>query len=274
MELPAPVSAKHPMQRLGKNQGGYFGETVAISDVLQHIVATATRHGWRLENFLQTDTLTLPALHRRSATATRRIYISAGIHGDEPAGPAAILQLLEQNDWPSDADLWLCPCLNPAGFALNRRENNTGIDLNREYHAPTATEVQAHIRWLDGQPDFDLALCLHEDWESHGFYLYELNPDGLPSLAEKIIAAVAPVCPIDLSPVIETRPAHGGIVRPDVDPLSRPQWPEAFYLLQHKTRLSYTLEAPSDFPLATRTAALATAVKAALQAFTVHREEL
>ena len=74
--------------------------------------------------------------------------------------------------------------------------------------------------------------------------------------------------------MIETRPAHGGIVRPDVDPLSRPQWPEAFYLLQHKTRLSYTLEAPSDFPLATRTAALATAVKAALQAFTVHREEL
>lgn len=255
------------MQRLGKNHGGYFGETLTIGDVLQRIVATAIHHGWRIENFLQTDTLTLPALHRRSPAATHRIYISAGIHGDEPAGPAAILQLLEENVWPADADLWLCPCLNPTGFTLNRRENAGGIDLNREYHAPTATEVQAHIRWLDTQPTFDLGLCLHEDWEAHGFYLYELNPDQRPSLAEAIIASVAQVCPIDLSAEIETRPARGGIVRPDVDPLSRPQWPEAFYLLQHKTRLSYTLEAPSDFPLATRTAALATAVKTALENF-------
>ena len=258
------------MQRSGKNQGGYFGETIAIGAVLQRIIAAATRHGWRVENFLQADTLTLPALHRRSTTATHRIYISAGIHGDEPAGPAAILQLLEENTWPSDADLWLCPCLNPTGFALNRRENASGIDLNREYHAPVAPEVLAHTRWLESQPRFDLGLCLHEDWESHGFYLYELNPDQRPSLAEAIITSVARVCPIDLSPVIETRPARGGIVRPDVDPRSRPQWPEAFYLLQHKTRLSYTLEAPSDFPLALRTAALTTAVKTALETFSAH----
>ncbi|GDY21541.1 hypothetical protein LBMAG56_28880 [Verrucomicrobiota bacterium] len=262
------------MQRSGKNQGGYFGETLDIGDVLRRIAATASRCGWRLEHFHHLGTHSLAALHRRSAAPARRIYISAGIHGDEPAGPLAVLQLLEQNDWPADADLWLCPCLNPAGFTLNRRENASGIDLNREYHAPVAPEVLAHTRWLAAQPAFDLALCLHEDWESHGFYLYELNPDQRPSLAEKIIAAVAPVCPIDLSPVIETRPARGGIVRPDVDPLSRPQWPEAFYLLQHKTRLSYTLEAPSDFPLATRTAALATAVKAALENFAAHREAL
>ena len=255
------------MQRLNKNQGGYFGETLDIGDLLARTTAAAARHGWRVEKFLETGAFALPALHRRSPAATHRIYISAGIHGDEPAGPAAILQLLEANTWPSDADLWLCPCLNPTGFALNRRENASGIDLNREYHAPVAPEVLAHTRWLESQPRFDLALCLHEDWESHGFYLYELNPDQRPSLAEAIIASVARGCPIDLSPVIETRPASGGIVRPDVDPLSRPQWPEAFYLLQHKTRLSYTLEAPSDFPLATRTAALVTAVKTALQTF-------
>jgi hypothetical protein len=32
----------------------------------------------------------------------------------------------------------------------------------------------------------------------------------------------------------------------------------------HKTRLSYTLEAPSDFPLPTRVAALVSAARAAL----------
>jgi hypothetical protein len=81
---------------------------------------------------------------------------------------------------------------------------------------------------------------------------------------ELAIAAVAEVCPIDTSPLIEGRPAVNGIIRPHLDPATRPQWPEAFYLLQNKTRLSLTLEAPSDFPLATRVAALVRAVRVLL----------
>ena len=75
---------------------------------------------------------------------------------------------------------------------------------------------------------------------------------------------MAGVCPIDWSEQIEGRPAKGGIIRPDPSPLSRPQWPEAFYLLSHKTRLSYTLEAPSDFPLSVRVNALVAAVNTVL----------
>ena len=106
---------------------------------------------------------------------------------------------------------------------------------------------------------------MHEDWESHGFYIYELNPDNQPSLAEAIVARVANVCPIDRSEMIEGRPAHSGVIRPSADPRSRPDWPEAFFLLTHKTRLSYTLEAPSDFPLTARVAALVTGVNTALE---------
>jgi hypothetical protein len=156
--------------------------------------------------------------------------------------------------------------LNPTGFALNRRENRDGHDLNRQYLTPQAEETLAHIAWLKRQPSFDLCFCLHEDWEAHGFYLYELNPDRLPSLAEAMIARVATLCPIDPSEIIEDRPAQGGIIRPDLDPRTRPQWPEAFFLITHKTRLSYTLEAPSDFPLAVRVAALVSVVRAALEA--------
>jgi hypothetical protein len=95
--------------------------------------------------------------------------------------------------------------------------------------------------------------------------VYELNPDNQPSLAEAIVARVREVCPIDRSEVIEGRPALNGIIRPSVDPRSRPDWPEAFFLITHKTRLSYTLEAPSDFPLTTRVAALVAGVAAALE---------
>ena len=257
------------MQRLGKNVGKYLGDTIEIQQVLRDIDSAATGHGWKSEVFFQAQDLKLVALTRgpkpNAAGRTRRIYLSAGIHGDEPAGPLAALNLIRNDQWPENVELWFCPCLNPLGFALNSRENSKGFDLNREYLKPTAEEITAHITWLERQPNFDLCLLLHEDWESHGFYLYEQNPDARVPLAEPMIEAVSKVCPVDPNELIEGRPAKNGIIRPNLDPRTRPQWPEAFYLITHKTRQSYTLEAPSDYPLQTRvdglTAAVNTAVK-------------
>jgi hypothetical protein len=136
--------------------------------------------------------------------------------------------------------------------------------LNRDYRNPQAAETRAHIAWLERQPLFEVYFCLHEDWESHGFYVYEQNPDGKSSLAERIVAAVKAVCPIDESEIIEDRPAQNGIIRPNLNPHERPLWPEALWLITKKSRQGYTLEAPSDFPLATRVDALVTAVKVAI----------
>jgi hypothetical protein len=55
-----------------------------------------------------------------------------------------------------------------------------------------------------------------------------------------------------------------GVIRPRTRPESRPDWPEALFLTHEKTRCSYTLEAPSDYPLSVRAAALVTGVRAAL----------
>jgi predicted deacylase len=257
------------VQKLGKNHDGYHGETIDIRAVLRDVEAAARQNGWQREVFFKLGDLELIALHRAplSSEALRpapRAYISTGIHGDEPAGPLAALRLLQENIWPPNAELWLLPCLNPTGFVLNSRENDGRKDLNRDYRHLETQEVAAHIRWLERQPQFEVTLCLHEDWESQGFYVYELNPDGQAALAEKIVTAVAKVCPIDLSPVIEGREAQGGIINPSLDPATRPQWPEAFWLIQHKTRQCCTLEAPSDFPLPTRVDALVAAVNVAL----------
>jgi len=263
----SPAAGKQHPLRLGKNIKGYFGENIDIDRVLRDCRAAAQTHGWAAEDLPATPGLSLLALTRRaSRPADRpfRIYLSTGIHGDEPAGPLAATQLLQEDRWPP-ADLWFCPCLNPGGFRLRSRANPEGRDLNRQYRCPNAPETTAHIGWLLRQPAFDLCLCLHEDWESHGFYLYELNPEGRPSLAEAMIERVADVCPIDHSEIIEGRKARNGIIRSNLDPAKRPQWPESFFLLTHKTPLSYTLEAPSDFPLAARVAALVAAVRAALE---------
>jgi len=260
------------VERLGKNHGGYHGETIDVRAVLRDVETAAQQQDWTVESFGQQAELDLIALHRASVSfhhpqSPIRIYLSAGIHGDEPAGPLAALRLLRENHWPPSAELWFCPCLNPMGFVLNRRENPVGRDLNRDYRHLETAEVRAHITWLERQPQFDLYLCLHEDWEAHGFYLYEQNPDGKPPLAETIIEAVQKVCPIDPSEIIEDRPAKGGIIRPNLDPNTRPQWAEAFYLIMHKSRLGCTLEAPSDFPLPVRVNALVTGVNAAMKSF-------
>jgi protein MpaA len=270
----AALTGAKAAQRLGKNINGYFGETIDLPAVLRDCVAAARSHGWSISEIPVNETTSLPAFCRPgnvlgtppdSREPGSRVYLSAGIHGDEPAGPLAVRHLLQENRWPTGFGIWLCPCLNPTGFMSNRRENFQGLDLNRQYHGPQAPETAAHIRWLEQQPAFDLCLCLHEDWEAHGFYVYELNPDPRPSLAQAIIERVTPVCPVDQSELIEGRPARGGIIRPTVDPRERPQWPESFYLLTYKTRLSYTLEAPSDFALANRVAALVVGVNAALE---------
>jgi len=242
-----------------------LGKTIDIHQVLRDDLAAARQFGWQIEEIQVSDNLDLLAFKRVLEAPRKRLYLSTGIHGDEPAGPLAVRQLMGENNWPDDADIRICPCLNPTGFPLNRRENADGVDLNRDYRHLRSAEVRAHVAWLNQQPNFDLALCLHEDWESHGFYVYEVNPDHEPSLGEKMMQAVSRVCPIDFSSVIEDRPAQGGIIRPDIEPAKRPQWPEALFLVTNKTRHSYALEAPSDFPLPTRVAALATAVRVVLQ---------
>jgi len=270
-QTPAEVAE---IRRLGKNISGYFGETIDIDAVVGDCEAAARRHGWSVQEIParpEARMLSFSRTPRAKASAggsePRTVYISAGIHGDEPAGPLAVRELLQENQWPGALRLLLCPCLNPVGFRLNRRENEEGLDLNRQYLQPQTGQTQAHIAWLRQQPAFDLCLCLHEDWEAQGFYLYELNPDGRPSLAEAMVSSVAKVCPIDRSEIIEGRPAQYGIIRPGIDPRTRPQWPESFFLITYKTRLSYTLEAPSDFALAVRVAAIVQGVRAAMDAF-------
>jgi len=254
------------MQRLGKNNGGYQGERIDIRKVLGEIERLALAEGWERDPIAISEQNVLPAFVRAPAGVRQHVYISTGIHGDEPAGPLAVLQLFQEKRWAPGVGVSLVPCLNPGGFEKNCRENEDGIDLNRDYRALKTPLVRAHVEWLSRQPRFDVTLLLHEDWESNGFYLYELNPTRVSSFSNSIIERVQRVCPIDTAPQIEGRPAQNGVICANPDLMKRPDWPEAFYLIHNKSPLSYTLEAPSDFELPVRVKALVEGVSAVLEA--------
>ena len=74
-------------------------------------------------------------------SAPRRILVVGCIHGDECAGTAVTRALARSS--PS-VDLWLVPNLNPDGFALGRRQNGRGVDLNRNF--PSEWEPRG-ARW-------------------------------------------------------------------------------------------------------------------------------
>jgi predicted deacylase len=246
----------------------YRGEPIEIQSVLDRI-ARAAKLPWVQDNVSVSDErlpqrTTALAYRRTSRFPHKRVYLSTGIHGDEPAGPLAIAQLMEMDAFPDAAEVWVCPCLNPTGFQQNSRQNATGFDLDTDYRRLETEEVRTHVSWLKRKPNFDVTLCLHEDHTTKGFYVWEANPDDIASPAKRIISRVAGVCPIERSDVIRNLPADNGVVRSNGNPYSNFEWNEAMFLATHKTKLSYNLQAPSQLPMAVRAAGLAAAVLAVM----------
>ena len=258
------VAAMHLLQRLGKNLGGYYGERIRAEEVLAEVAAAAANRGWRVRTIAAGSAGNLTVLEREPAIVKRRVYLSAGIHGDEPAGPLAVRQLIEEDRWPVDAHLVVWPMLNPRGLARGTRENARGVDLNRDYREPKTDEVKAHLAWLKTQARFDVALCLHEDWEASGFYVYERTQRAEAALARRIVAEVGKSFPVDRAETIDGWRARDGVILAN-DPVEmRPLWAEALYLGTFCANECCTLEAPSDFPLPARVGALVAGVRAAL----------
>ena len=197
-----------------------------------------------------------------------RVYLSGGIHGDEPAGPLALLELIRGGHLSQPDIHWLvCPALNPDGLANGIRENAGGIDLNRDYLTQQGPETIAHRAWIDARPAPELFLSFHEDWETRGFYFYEINlGEDDPARAARILEAVAPWFPPEAGPVIDGHHVRAsGWIHHAAEPDLPEGWPEAIFLAKHGCPLSLTFETPSRSPLGARVAALVAAARAALE---------
>lgn len=187
--------------------------------------------------------------------AKKKVALSGGIHGDEPAGVEAMLGVLamlkKKPGLMERFHFTLLPCSNPFGYEHHTRENGSKKDLNRQYSkSRPPSEVRLIKKALDGRR-FDLSIEFHEDIDTPGFYLYEIAEKPERAVAAKIVSKVARKYPINLQEEIEGAPAKGGIISPTVasDFFRRriergKQWPQALYLYKQGTPHLITSETP------------------------------
>jgi hypothetical protein len=210
---------------------------------------------------------------RRPAPGRPWIYLSAGIHGDETGATEGLLDWAAATGLPfTDFNLLVFPCLNPWGLVNNSRVDADGRDLNRTYHDDAVPQTAAHkaalAGWhtpdLDGRRPFALSLCLHEDYDANGVYIYEIQ-GARPYWAERLLEASRRHLPADTRRSIEGRSARAGIVRRAIDLASMPLHPEAFTLHFHHAERTFTAETPSEAHLDARAAAHAAIIEQAVR---------
>jgi protein MpaA len=128
------------------------------------------------------------------------VALAAGIHGDEPAGPWALLELVEQGGLDERFAYRIWPCTNPSGFEAGTRESADGIDLNRTFGRGGGSPEARAILTANRNRKFALSLDLHEDVDAIGFYCYEYGGGTIGRAALRALEGAG--LPID--PLVET----------------------------------------------------------------------
>ncbi len=168
----------------------------------------------------------------------KRIGLFALLHGDEPAGAAALLKLLQfcvqEPSLAAGYDLVCYPVCNPTGYEDGTRANRAGADLNREFWRQSPhPEVQILERELREQ-SFDGIIALHADDTSTGIYGYAHGRELNESLVEPALRASERVIPCNVEPVIDGFAARGSIISDCFEGVLRPapeQHPQPFEII-------------------------------------------
>ena len=177
------------------------------------------------------------------------VYLSAGIHGDEPASTEGAIRWAEANTATLHAlPCVIFPCLNPWGLVNNTRLDEQCQDLNRLFktdHVPFIQALKVQIKPFR----FSVSMTLHEDFDGCGLYIYELER-RTPFWGEDLLEIARPLMPIEGRTIIDGRRASKkGLVRRKVELRKFPMIPEAIFLHLHHSERSFTFETPSEFAL-------------------------
>lgn len=216
-------------------------------------LAVARKARLKLEEFARVDGHGLYCLRSPALGGRGGLYLSAGIHGDEPGATEGLIAWAEAD--PArlrELPVLIFPCLNPWGLIQNSRLTSSGADLNRFFHRDDHPVIRA-LKDRVGECRFALALLLHEDFDAQGLYLYELKR-ARPDWGETMLEAASGILPVDPRKTIDGHRARHGVIRRRFQArrFAEIGFPEAIWLHRHHAERSLTIETPSEFALAER----------------------
>lgn len=225
----------------------------------------AVQAGLKMKPFVKADGQPVYVISSPETKGDTRetIYISAGVHGDEVAPPWGLLSWAEENIQLLLKERFLIfPTLNPHGMILNTRSDLRGVDLNRAFQDRTNPLIAAWHQLMQGRK-VSMGLCLHEDYDGQGCYLYEL-PGKRVSTGNQILADCAKIMAVDGRKKIDISRATNGLIVRRVPP-KLPGLPEAIVLFNMGANVTLTFETPSEFSLVDRVNAQKVFISSALK---------
>lgn len=202
----------------------------------------------------------------------KNVLISAGIHGEEPAGVYTLLNFLKEDisSFVGNYRFLIFPCINPFGFEHGYRFNPKRLDINREfklgggrsYEANKVMDLLARKSWK-----FDFTVDLHETdpgWADEGFtsadnpktfYMWETCSDKSLRIGDRVIKEVKKVAPVCEWEKVYNDTNHGGVIwYPEGcgnEVYAQGTTLDAF-LNAHYTPQSFTLETPCGWSMEKR----------------------
>ena len=192
------------------------------------------------------------------------VHITAGVHGDEPAGPWALYSIVESGLLDPRFAYRIWPCTNPSGNRAGTRTNAEGQDVNRSFSPRALTPESSAIIAETAGRTYVLALDLHEDFEADGLYCYEPVIDGAAPLSQAILGGIEAAgfalqtldhlfdlgYPSDLEKAAQMRTLERGrvLVNAAAEMLFFAGLPLSLYLLRNAAQRYVTMETPRRRP--------------------------
>ncbi len=212
------------------------------------------------------------------------VLISAGVHGEEPAGVYALLRFLENDiqDFIGSYRFLIFPCINPFGLEHGYHFNPDGIDVNRQFKLDTdCYEATKVIRTLSRfARKFTCTIDLHEtdpNWADEGFtvadnphtfYMWETCANKSIRIGNKVVAEVKKIAEVCDWPKVYRDTNNAGVIwYPEGcgNPVYAQGTALDAFLNANYTPQSFTLETPCGWNLEKRVATNLVAIRTILE---------
>lgn len=211
----------------------------------------------------------------------KKVLISGGVHGDEPAGVHAILQFLKEeiHKYEDRFAFTIFPCVNPYGFVKSTKRNAQDLNINRQFKSGSAAgEVNLIMAQLE---EYEFTMDLHETGPDSimdpdeppgehpsAFYLWENCEDKKLRVGHEIVKNIKKInLPVCTWPTIYDDINNGGVIwYPENCGTAIYAAGTSFeaYLHTNHTKQAFTIETPNGWKLKDRVLAHIISLKTVL----------